>query len=517
MTRRFQDTRLSRRRALQVAGGGVVAASGIAGGRTAFAQALPSPAADPTQIVLPETGVELPTDDVKFRWVDSGDSKALFFEAYFAAFTDAHPNITFDYLGVPWTEIEQIVPIGVNNGNAPDVFQVPSNIPVAQAVREGWVRPIDDLIPNFEAWQAAFPPASFVEGVNVFDGRVYTFPRSTSKRGLHLTFYNQQLMQEAGYDPAETLLTWDGFRDAAKKITEAGAGSYYGVIFAGQQTGRWQDYVRNLGRLAGSSAGPDDIDYLTGEYAFTSEGYMAALELLLALRDDEVVFPGSMSLNDPQARAQTPQGVAGMILEGEWTMPVWLRDNPDFTFGVTGLPVPDENFVPETYQNTATNHQWVYAESKYPEIAGEIFYYLGSEAGQLAFVSITGGSDPSVYASANENAPLDDRMREAYTIFDERMRLGPDVRVRNPDAAQVHLNMVQPTPSFGETVQGIYTGQLDDPAKAMQELKDRYEKALDEAIAAAQSEGAEVSRDDYVFPNWDPTVDYVEADYDELG
>jgi multiple sugar transport system substrate-binding protein len=206
-----------------------------------------------------------------------------------------------------------------------------------------------------------------------------------------------------------------------------------------------------------------------------------------------------------------------MIMEGEFTMPIWIRENPDFDFGITGLPVQSETFTPVTYQNTATNHQWVYAESKYPEIAGEIFYYLGSEAGQLAFVSITGGSDPSIYASANQNAPLDERMRTAYRIFDERMRLGPDVRIRNPEASQVAWNMVAPSPSFGEVIQGIYTGQLGDPRQAMQDLKDRSEAALDAAIAAAQNGGATVSRDDYVFPNWDPATDYLEADYAELG
>jgi len=484
---------------------------------TSRAQTPGSQPADPTQIVLPETGITLPTGDVTFRWVDSGDSKALFFRAYFDAFTQAHPNIRFDYLGLPWTEIEQIVPLGVRNGNAPDVFQMPPSVPVAEAVREGWVRPIDDLIPNFAAWQAAFPPASFVEGVNVFGGRVYTFPRSTSKRGVHLTFFNRPLMEAAGYNPEETPLTWDTFRDAARKITTAGAGQYYGVILAGQQVGRLEDYVRNLGRLAGSSAGPDDIDYRTGEYAFTSDGYLAAIDLLLALRDDGVVFPGSMSLNDPQARAQMPQGVAGMIMEGEWAMPIWIRENPDFDFGVTGLPIQGEQFTPVAYQNTATNHQWVYAESQYPEIAAEIFTYLGSEVGQLAFVSITGGSDPSIYASANQNAPLDERMRTAYRIFDERMRLGPDVRVRNPETSQVYLNLVRPTPTFGETIQGIYTGQLDDPRQAMQDLKDRYETALDKAIADAQNEGATVSRDDYIFPNWDPATDYLESDYADLG
>lgn len=65
-------------------------------------------------------------------------------------------------------------------------------------------------------------------------------------------------------------------------------------------------------------------------------------------------------------------------------------------------------------------------------------------------------------------------------------------------------------------MQGIYTGQLGDAKKAMQDLTDRSDKELDRAIKAAQAKGAKVSRDDYVFPNWDPTKDYTEADYAAL-
>lgn len=507
---------LSRRDALRAAAAAGAVAAALGSGLRASAQDA-TPAADPTQIVVPDALAALPTDEVVFRWVDSGDSKALFFRAYFDAFTAKYPNITFDYLGLPWTEIEQVVSLGVRNGNAPDVFQVPLSIPPAEAVNAGWVRPIDDVIPNFATWQAAFPTSSFVEGINVFNGRVYTFPRSTSKRGLHMTFYNAPQMQAAGYDPSTTPLTWDTFRDAAQKITAAGAGNYYGVILAGQQPGRWQDYVRNLGRLAGSSASQDDIDLRTGEYAFTSDGYIAAIELLLTLRDDGSVFPGSLSLNDAQSRSQMPQGVAGMIMEGEYTLPIWIRDSPDYQFGVAGLPIPNSGtFTPVTYQNTATNHQWLFAESKYPEIAGELFSYIGSKAGQLAFVSITGGSDPSIYSDVNQTATIDERVRACYSIFDERMRLGPDPRVRNPQTSQVYLNFRQPTPSFGDTVQGIFAGQLNDPRAAMQMVKDQYERAFDDAIAAAQKAGANVSRDDYVFSNWDPTQDYPDANYQAL-
>jgi len=65
-------------------------------------------------------------------------------------------------------------------------------------------------------------------------------------------------------------------------------------------------------------------------------------------------------------------------------------------------------------------------------------------------------------------------------------------------------------------VQGIYTGQIADPKKAMQDLKDRADKELDRAIKAAQAKGATVSRDDFVFPNWDPAKDYTDADYAAL-
>ena len=99
-------------------------------------------------------------------------------------------------------------------------------------------------------------------------------------------------------------------------------------------------------------------------------------------------------------------------------------------------------------------------------------------------------------------------------LFDQQMRLGPDPAVRNADVAQVYLELKKVTPDFGQTVQGLYTGQLKDPKAAMQDLQDRWNKELDRAIKAAQAKGAKVSRDDWKFANWDPTKDYTQADYD---
>jgi multiple sugar transport system substrate-binding protein len=69
------------------------------------------------------------------------------------------------------------------------------------------------------------------------------------------------------------------------------------------------------------------------------------------------------------------------------------------------------------------------------------------------------------------------------------------------------------TPDFGTTIQGIFSGQLSDPRKAMQDLQERATRELERAISAAQAKGAKVSRDDFKFPNWDATRDFTAADY----
>jgi multiple sugar transport system substrate-binding protein len=172
------------------------------------------------EIVIPDTGADLPTEQVTFRWIDNGDQKANFMNAFFAAYQEAHPNITVQYDALPGTEIAEIVPLGIRSGNAHDVFFLGPSIPAPQAVSEGWVAPIDDIVPDFDAWQAAFPPGVFVEGINMFNGQTYGFPTTSTQRYARLLLYNAAHMEAAGFDPAAAPLTWEEFREAARRITE---------------------------------------------------------------------------------------------------------------------------------------------------------------------------------------------------------------------------------------------------------------------------------------------------------
>ena len=332
---------------------------GAAGGASTrtTGTAVGSPAASPNasgEITIVESGATLPTGQVTFHWVDSGDAKAPFNKAFFAAYQRKHPTITIQYDPLPQAEINKVVLLGVQNGNAPDAFAMPQVVQGAQAVQQGWVAPLDDIVPNFARWKAAFPPGAFVSGITDFNGKTYTVPFTSNQRYSTLTLFNTAYLQQAGYDPAAKPLTWDEFRAAAKKITQQGAGKYYGVLLEANQTSRLAVFVNSLAQMAGAlgSGGGDvsDINLKTGEFNFTTDQYLAVIELLLALKGDSSVFPGSTSLNAAQARAQFPNGVAGLILQGPWNIPGWQQDNPDFTFGVGSQPVPNSGMpLPITY------------------------------------------------------------------------------------------------------------------------------------------------------------------------
>ncbi|MCB1355237.1 MAG: hypothetical protein KDK53_01620 [Maritimibacter sp.] len=59
------------------------------------------------------------------------------------------------YDGLPWNEIGTVVPLGIRNGTAPDVFNLPNGMEPTVVLAEGWIQPIEDYIPDFENWKAA--------------------------------------------------------------------------------------------------------------------------------------------------------------------------------------------------------------------------------------------------------------------------------------------------------------------------------------------------------------------------
>lgn len=116
------------------------------------------------------------SESAQLAWMDSGDLKSVFISAVIDAFGEQFPEVATQYDGSGWDQVNQVVPLGIRNGTAPDVFALPQNVPAETAINEGWVQPLDDVLPDFESWKAGFPGTALISGVHVFDGKTYSWP-----------------------------------------------------------------------------------------------------------------------------------------------------------------------------------------------------------------------------------------------------------------------------------------------------------------------------------------------------
>lgn len=462
---------------------------------------------------IPEPPVPLPTADSTLRWIDSGDQKAVFFDDFFSAYREKHPNIEIDYESSNWNQITQVITIGLRNGTAPDVFQLPCQLTAGMAVSNDWVGAYDDIIPDLAELKKRFPPGMFANGITDFNGKTYGIPLVSAARVNNLLLFNTELTRDLDVDLSKETIDWDQFRKVCRDITKQGAGNHFGIVFGLAQPGQLSGPINAMVEMAGVHGGAEGIDYRTGTFNVRDPLVIEAIELMLAIKADGSAHPDSPNLDDPAARARMPQGQAGIIIQGPWNIPIWQTENPDFSFDLNLPPqhLPDDPW-PITYGPGGAGKWFHSANTKLGPVIGHIMSYMGTMPAQVQWALHDGAADPSPFPEAiNQAKPkLDALQRKALDLGARYTALRPEPAVRNPEVTKVYESQLPADPSFSDTLVGLYTGEVDDDVPtAMKKLADRLEQSLEDAIATAKSRGAKVSRDDWVFSDWDPKVPYT--------
>jgi multiple sugar transport system substrate-binding protein len=488
------------------------AAGTTAAGTTAAGAATTAAATTAASATTAAAAPTMPTGAVNLRWWDHYAPLEKVHNDIFANFSKQYSNVKVEHTIYNLPQLGQSLQLAFNSKQAPDVHAIASlNVPTAQLVANNWFVPLDGLVSA--DFIKRFPEGILLEGLHTFGGKLYSFPLFGFRSSSTLLWFDKQLMADVGGDPENGPKTWEDFRDIASKMTKKGNGQTYGWIQAIQLADRLGTQTTELAMRAGATIGQAGINYKTGEYAFHTDGYVQAIEFMLALQKDGSLFPASTSLDARTARARFAAGAGGMNFDGPWSIGVINSTYKDFLpkVNVGQIPAPKGKETNFTFKGPNGGDFWINSQSKNAVVGAKILEQFNTDD---YYAKLAEGMDqPPLNLAAVDKANVHPSYKKAMKLFQEGVLLEPSPLVKNPEVAQVQAEMKDIRPNLGEIVQGALSGTVSDWKGALKGLSDKLTAERDRAIKVVQGKGVKVSVDDWIFANWDTTKDYDSTFY----
>ncbi len=465
----------------------------------AATQAAPKPTDKPAATVAPTEGA------VVLQWWDHFQPLEPLHKKMFETYRKTFPNVEVKQTVFNPADMGKALQLAYPNKQAPDVHTLAGiSLPPAALIKEGWFAPLDAYIDD--AWKKQFPAGTFVESINVFGGKVYSFPIFSFRQYTNVTWFNIKLATDAGVDPAKDLLSWDGFRAAAKKITDKGKGQVFGWIEGIGFVDRMADHMNDIAKTAGA---PGPISWKTGEYQYATDPYVKSVEWWKAMAQDGSLFPASNTLDMRNGRARWVTGVACMFFDGPWNPGAVVGLDKAFMSNMGVAPCPTPDGKPGIIgRGPIAGDFWISAQSKSPKHAAGILKGLVSEEHQMGLAERM--DQPPLLTSAIEKSPnVHATYKQQMKYFADSVRLEPVPAIRNPMVNDVVSEMKPIHPNLGEIIQGAITGDVKDVKASLKEFNDAMTKERERALKVVQGKGSKVSIDDWVFSDWTPGQDYT--------
>ncbi|WP_165949513.1 ABC transporter substrate-binding protein [Kribbella turkmenica] len=379
-------------------------------------------------------------------------------------------------------------------------------LPLSSLVEGGWFQPL-----QLESEALARLKPNLYDGFHRIDGKLYTFPLFHTRTHSTALWFNTELAEKAGLDPAAPPRTFDDFRAAARKMQDASGGGNGWICNLGM-TPRLGAQVDDLAESCGFLGAGGQL-FRTGEFAYHDPAFLTAIEFLQSMAKDKLMAPGSNTMDDKEARARFATGRIGYYLDGPWCAGVINETLKAFSpkLGGTGLLTPDAGTKPAVYVPPTNGMYHITATAKDAALASKLLSMATTEE---YYVGIAKGmARPPLDLKAIDKAGVLPAYKAVVDSFQTEAFLAPSRLLKNPAVSAVQAKSKPITPGLGEIVQGVFSGDVTDLKAELIKLSDAANKQQDANIAAATKAGAKVSRDDFVFPDWTPHVDYGPEKY----
>jgi ABC-type sugar transport system permease subunit/ABC-type glycerol-3-phosphate transport system substrate-binding protein len=445
--------------------------------------------------------------------------------------------------------LQDILFVSFLSGSPPDVLHVAVS-DIREMVATGRLRPMDDLLagqlekePNFFANRPdgeaivhrflANPNDRYIREMDRYPAEAARLLHAHGKfigfratTGISTLTYNKRLFREAAkVFPDAGLLdaqgepvpptTWSEFLRVARVITDYGRKlaeqrgepnpACYGVVIQGQ---RPRDLLRGIMPLA-ACAGSMGFDFKQGRFEYDSPAILGAFALLLKLKQDGCLLPGSESRHYEDVRTELAAGNAAMLIDGWHAALIGAERVPWAAkdLGSAAIPVPDEaaeallglklpegNKLPRSLGGTT---QCIASLSQHPEAAWNWILFFSDP--EVVKSEARRGIYPTTFEAAKH---LDDPdwfpypyQKQVWDILTNRTETWPEPPTHGP---------VQPTHAdiFRKHFYEAGAGKLADVVKATRDEAAAVSKAANRDLAERVRNG-ETYPELWTFPDWD--------------
>lgn len=415
------------------------------------------------------------------------------------------------------SEYATAIQAAISSGDLPDIFSKQGDLPIRVAVEQNLIRPIDELVSD--DWKNQYYEGTFVEGINMIDGNIYTFP-IIGPELLYMLYYNVDVMKAAGLNPDQPPKTWDELRAMAKTVTEQGKGDVYGLVL-GASTGGYphrfvQGFAEGISPLLGTP-----FNFQTGKYNYDQQPWVDSVQFMLDLKSDGSILPSSYNLNHAEAGVLFGEGKAAFLLDTRWRMWQIKRDTPDANFNITNVPTRDGSIPTHGYLSSGVGIA-VSSGTKHPEAVGT---FIEEGLGSRAFYDryFGGGVALTPFPEVNQDTSNYSypQMKQWVELHERGVVALPDPVIVNPMVSSVYQeigNMVQNKikPTADELMLSLIMGAETDIPRKLREYNERLNQGLIDGIDAVKQDGVEVDIADFIFPNWEPGQSYTNEHYKAL-
>lgn len=430
-------------------------------------------------------------------WWDHTTGNKELLAPIFEAYT-ADTGIQVDYTYYQAAKMAQTLQLARTSEELPDIHTIAGlELPLSQLVADGWFQPLQL---SAEA-DSSIPEDSKVEGLNVFDGKLYGFPTTGSKFFNANTWFNRELIEQAGLDPEQPPQTFDEFREACKKVQSGSKAK--GLIL---NTGATLNLViDNLAQSAGFEGAAGTL-FRTGEIQWHADPYVEVLEFLQSVHKDKYVVEGQFTSDT--ARPRWMVGQAAFMIDGIWIPGAIKAESAPFLDKVgVGAPLtPGAGQEALMYRGAGGGTYFLSKQSTHPKEASALMEGLLTDEYQLGVAR--GMAQPPLNPELLEDSEVHESFRKPLQLAAERCFTTPQLVRKSPEAAKAVAAVPKAKPGMLEIVQGLISGDVTDIRGTLKKLSDNSAKGRDQALKKA---GLGVS--DVAFPSWKPEQDFTEDMY----